>query len=81
MACHLYAADASGSYVNTAESSTRAFDVPSWVLLCEATHPGAATAREVNDRRPRCSIELGVDVRNDAAVYALEICRLSLPEP
>ena len=37
VACHLFAADQSASFVNTAESSTRQFDVPSWVLLCEAT--------------------------------------------
>jgi hypothetical protein len=78
VACHLYAADQSASYVNTKESSTREFDVPSWVLLCEATTQDAADkARELIDgsefRRLR------VVVRNDAAVYALEICRLSLP--
>jgi len=76
VACHLYGADSAGSYVNTAESSTRAFDVPAWVLLCEASTPVAADkAREVIHGR---ELErLGVEVRNDAAVYALEICRLS----
>ncbi len=82
VACHLLAADESGSYVKTAESNTRAFDVPSWVLLCEASHPAAAAnARAMIEGR--AFDELGVDVRNDAAVYALEICRLSLhwPDP
>lgn len=79
VACHLYGSDASASYVNTAESSTRQFDVPSWVVLCEATTPGAAVkARKLIEGTE--FQRLGVAVRNDAAVYALEICRLSLPD-
>ncbi|HET7033677.1 MAG TPA: hypothetical protein VFJ48_11170, partial [Casimicrobiaceae bacterium] len=58
------------------ESSTRKFDVPSWVLLCEATFAEAAErARrlfESADLR-----RLGVEVRSDAGTYALEICRES----
>ena len=76
VACHLYAADRSASYVNTAESSTRSFDVPAWVLLCEATRAAAAEqARSLieGDEFAR----LGIEVRSDAAVYALEICGLS----
>jgi hypothetical protein len=78
VACHLYAADHSASHVNTTESGTREFDVPAWVLLCEATTRGAAEkAKELIDgpefRR------LSVVVRRDAAVYALEVCRLSVP--
>lgn len=75
VACHLYVADRSASYVKTAESSTREFDVPAWVLLCEASAPAAA-----QDARQSISVEfgrLGVEVRNDAAVYTLELCRLS----
>ena len=76
IACHLYAADDRASYVDTAESGTRTFDVPSWVLLCETTFQAAGEdARRLFDsaglRR------LGVAVRSDAATYALEICRLS----
>ena len=75
-ACHLLAADDSGSYVSTAESSTRAFDVPSWVVLCEATRAAsAASARAAIEGRT--FDKLGIEVRDDAAVYALEICRLS----
>ncbi|HEX8010626.1 MAG TPA: hypothetical protein VF814_06790 [Casimicrobiaceae bacterium] len=76
VACHLYRTDTSASSVNTAESSTRDFDVPAWVLLCEASTPGAADeARAVIDGR---ELErLGVEMRSDAAVYALEICRLA----
>lgn len=76
IACHLYTADSSASYVKTAESDTREFDVPAWVLLCEASTPAAAgRARDIFERR---EFELlGVEVQNDAAVYALEICRLS----
>ena len=76
VACHLYEADSSASYVNTAESITRDFDVPAWVVLCEASTPDAAA-------KARCVIHgeefagLRVEVRNDAAVYALEICKLS----
>jgi hypothetical protein len=77
VACHLFAADGAASFADTAESSTRQFDVPSWVVLAEATTElAAANARsaiETADLR-----QLGVKVRDDAAVYALEICRLSL---
>ena len=76
VACHLYAADQSASFVDTAESSTRAFDVPAWIVLCEATSPrGADEAMRLIDGRE--FRRLGVEVRNDAATYALEICRLS----
>ena len=76
VACHLYAADERASYVATAESSTRAFDVPSWVVLCEATFaPAAEKARDVLTGSELD--QLGVEVRSDAAVYALEICRLA----
>ena len=78
IACHLYGSDPSASYVNTAESSTRKFDVPGWVVLCEASTPRAAEkAWDVIDG-PEFE-RLRVEVRNDAAVYALEICRLSSP--
>ncbi|MGE5103401.1 MAG: hypothetical protein ACM3NZ_01555 [Betaproteobacteria bacterium] len=76
LACHLYAASSSASYVNTAESSTRAFDVPAWVLLCEASTPDAA--ERARDLLTTNGFDrLGVDVRADAAVYALEICRIA----
>ena len=78
VACHLLAADQSASFINTAESSTRQFDVPSWILLCEATNPGAAEQARALLEGPALQA-FGIVVRNDAAVYALEICRLSLP--
>ena len=78
VACHLLAADQSASSVNTAESSTRKFDVPAWVLLCEATNTAAADKARGLLEGPALP-SLGVVMRNDAAVYALEICRLSLP--
>ena len=78
VACHLFAADQSASSVNTAESSTRKFDVPDWVLLCEATNTAAADKARGLLEGPALP-SLGVVMRNDAAVYALEICRLSLP--
>lgn len=77
VACHLYAADEDASHADTAESSTRKFDVPSWAVLCEMTTVGAAArARGLicNDELQR----LGAAVREDASVYTLEICRLSL---
>jgi hypothetical protein len=76
VACHLFTADSPASYVNTAESGTREFDVPGWVLMCEATNAGTAyKLREIiGDRELE---RLGVEVRADAAVYALEICLLS----
>jgi len=78
VACHLLAADQSASSVNTAESSTRKFDVPAWVLLCEATNTAAADKARGLLEGPPLPL-LGVVMRSDAAVYALEICRLSLP--
>jgi hypothetical protein len=76
LACHLYAADHSASHINTAESSTREFDVPSWVVLVEAsTSESASQARVLIDE-----LELdryGAVIRRDAAIYSLEICRLS----
>lgn len=78
VACHLFASDQAASHVDTAESNTRAFDVPSWVLLSEATHAAAALrAREAIEGPDFAG--LGVAVRPDVAVYALEICRLALP--
>jgi hypothetical protein len=76
LACHLFASDASASYVNTAESSTRAFDVPAWVVLCEASTAAAAEAAKAEVEGTEFT-RLGVEVRDDWAVYALEICRLS----
>ena len=76
VACHLFAADSSASYVNTAESSTREFDVPGWVLIGEASN--ARAAHELRDLIDGGELErLGVEVRADAAVYTLEICLLS----
>lgn len=78
VASHLYTADQPASHLNTAESSTREFDVPSWVLLVEATTPDAAEqARKLIDG-PELE-RLGVIVRGDAAIYSLEICRLAIP--
>jgi hypothetical protein len=76
VACHLYQAHASASFVNTAESSTREFDVPAWVVLCEASMAAAAAAARQTIEGPALR-RLGVIVREDAAVYALEICRLA----
>ena len=76
LACHLFAADTSASYLNTAESSTRTFDVPAWVFLCEASMLDAANdARTVFDAP--ASTALGIAVRDDCATYTLEICRLA----
>jgi hypothetical protein len=76
VACHLYAADESASFTDTAESRTRSFDVPSWVVLAEITTLLAADElRRAIDGTELA--ELGVRVRGDAAIYALEICRLA----
>ncbi len=77
VACHLLAADQAASYANTAESRTREFDVPQWIVLVEATRPDAASrARRLVDGAQLQA--LGGVVRADAAVYSLEISRLSL---
>ena len=79
LACHLFAADQDASRVNTAESSTRAFDIPSWIVLVEASDEGAAADahRMIEGAELR---SLGASVRSDAAVYTLEICRLATRE-
>ena len=79
VACHLYAADPSASFLKTAEASTREFDVPSWVILVEATTAAAAGRARALIDGPALR-ELGVRIRPDAAVYALEICRLAAPD-
>ncbi|MBS0319164.1 MAG: hypothetical protein JSR18_01370 [Proteobacteria bacterium] len=78
IACHLFAADTSASFINTAESKNRAFDVPAWVVLCEASHADAAREgwRVIDSPALRA---LGVGIRADAAAYQLEICRLAQP--
>ncbi|BBQ01168.1 hypothetical protein BSFA1_62960 (plasmid) [Burkholderia sp. SFA1] len=76
VACHLYMADQSGSHIDTAESSTRAFDVPAWVVLIETTTPQAAeSARALLDTQKLAS--LGAKVRADGTTYSMEICRLA----
>lgn len=80
LACHLFSADPSASHLNTAESRTRAFDVPSWVLLVEASTEEAAICAQRLIDGPDLQ-RLGVSVRSDAAIYALEICRLAQPTP
>lgn len=78
VACHLFASDQAASYVQTTESSTRTFDVPSWVVLCEAT--GSTAAQRAWDLIDGPEFKrLGIAIREDVAVYGLEICRLSLP--
>jgi len=80
VACHHLVTDADASYVKTAESSTRKFDVPVSVILVEATHETAAeNARALFDASPWAS--LGLALRADAAIYALEICRLARGHP
>jgi hypothetical protein len=78
VACHLFTADQSASYLNTAESRTREFDVPSWVLLAEASTVDAAEQARALIEGPELQ-RLGVTVRSDAAIYSLEICRLAIP--
>ncbi|MEO8133503.1 MAG: hypothetical protein ABI831_05980 [Betaproteobacteria bacterium] len=78
VACHLYVADQSASHLNTAESSNREFDIPSWVVLAEATTLGAAELAHALIDGPALR-SLGVSVRSDAAIYSLEICRLASP--
>lgn len=76
VACHLYAADDAASYVRTTEARDRAFDVPAWVVLVEATTADAAHAARAIVASSELAA-LGIAVRDDAAVYALELCRLA----
>jgi hypothetical protein len=76
VAAHLLAAEIDASHVDTAESRTRTFDVPPFVVLVEATTAAAAgDARTAFDGEMLASF--GATVRPDGAVYALEICRLA----
>lgn len=76
LACHLFVADQSASRLNTAESKTRVFDVPAWVLLVETSTVGAAEQARRLIEGPGLR-DLDVEVRGDAAIYTLEICRLA----
>jgi hypothetical protein len=76
VACHLFATDAQASFVNTAESSTRPFDVPAWVFVCEASTAEAASDA-VHVVKGEALARLNVQVRPDFAVYSLEVCRLA----
>lgn len=78
VACHLGMADRDASFIDTAESRTRRFDVPAWVVLGEATTAAAAEGLHalIDGAGLRA---LGAVVRPDAAVYALEIARLAQP--
>jgi len=76
VACHLLGSDQWASHVDTTESATRAFDVPAGVVLVEATSESAAVEARRVIEGPALEA-LGVIVRADAAVYALELCRLS----
>lgn len=76
VAAHLLAADMSASYVSTAESSTRTFDVPGWVLLFEASTSDAAS-EAVAAIDQEALTRLGVRIRDHFPVYALEVSRLS----
>jgi len=74
VACHLYGADHAASFTATAESKTREFDVPAWIVLAEASRPDAA--ERVPALVTSALAHLGATLR-DAAVYTLEICRLA----
>jgi hypothetical protein len=78
VACHLYAADMAASFTRTTESERRAFDVSPWTALVEASTAEAAGAAMdvVRDELARQRIDAPVD----GAVYALEVCRLSVNE-
>lgn len=74
LACHLFASDRA-SFLHTAESRTREFDVPAWIVLVEASTEAAAEKARALIDTPQLA-GLGLQLRPDAAVYALEICRL-----
>ena len=75
VACHLCVTDRDASFVNTAESRTRAFDVPAAVLLIEATREDAAERAKTLIGGDALSAT-GARLRADGATYALEISRL-----
>jgi multidrug resistance efflux pump len=66
------------SFTRTTESERRAFDVSPWTALVEASTAEAAGAAMdvVRDELARQRIDAPVD----GAVYALEVCRLSVNE-
>jgi hypothetical protein len=78
VACHLFRGDDSASNTRTAENKGRTIDIPSWILLCEATLASAAEAAQPIFLDALAS--LGVTARPDATTYALEHCRLSQPQ-
>ncbi|WP_250510590.1 hypothetical protein [Caballeronia sp. GACF4] len=74
LACHLFASD-QASFFDTEEARTREFDVPAWIVLVEASTEAAASEVHALIDVPHLR-DAGLHIRPDAAVYALEICRL-----
>lgn len=73
----LYGADSGASLINTAESRTRAFDVPVMTLMVETSH--LACAERIQSEILKASWQqFGLAPRTEQAIYQLEICISSL---
>jgi hypothetical protein len=73
LACKLYGADGGASRIDTAESKTREFDIPSWVVMVETSHQAAAE-RAIEFVKAVDWEAAGARARSDFRAYALEIC-------
>jgi hypothetical protein len=69
----VYLADLQGSFISTAESSTRQFDVPPLTLVVETSHREAATT-VMRGLDAHDWDALGLRPREGAALYQLEVC-------
>jgi hypothetical protein len=69
----LYGAELSASQIATAESKTRALDVPNLTLLVEVSHKKAAEhcLRLIKDFN---WLKCGLSLRQENALYGLEVC-------
>lgn len=73
VATSLYGADVSASRIDTAESRTRAFDVPQLTVMIEASHLAAARYALAHIRAKDWSC-FGLSLRQEHGLYALELC-------
>ena len=73
IATSLYGADLSASQIDTAESRTRAFDVPRLTLMIDTSHLSAAQQALAHIRSMDWA-RVGLSLRQEHGMYALELC-------
>lgn len=69
----LYGAELSASQIATAESKTRALDVPTFTLMIEVSHKKAAE-QCLNLMKDFDWLNSGLSLRQENSLYSLEVC-------